>query len=119
MDIFSVKPIDSESIVTHAKKCSGKIIVVEDHYPEGEFRQFPSATRLRGAVRSEMRLIFHFFFVGGIGDAVASAVANEDDIKVVAHLCVRDLPRSGPPSVLLDMFKISSSAIQEAVLANV
>ncbi|XP_003746645.1 transketolase [Galendromus occidentalis] len=89
MDIFSVKPIDSQSILSNARQCGGKIIVVEDHYPEG-----------------------------GIGDAVASVVKNEDGIKVVAHLCVRDLPRSGPPSTLLDVFKISSSAIQEAVLAQ-
>ena len=49
MDIFSVKPIDSESILNHARQSGGKIIVVEDHYPEGEFEAlgifFPSADR--------------------------------------------------------------------------
>jgi len=35
MDLFTMKPIDKEAIIKHAKDCGGKILTVEDHYPEG------------------------------------------------------------------------------------
>ena len=34
MDPFTIKPIDKEAILVNAKECGGKIITVEDHYPE-------------------------------------------------------------------------------------
>ena len=34
MDPFTVKPIDAEGILSNAKECGGRILVVEDHYPE-------------------------------------------------------------------------------------
>ena len=34
MDPFTIKPIDREAILANAKECGGKIITVEDHYPE-------------------------------------------------------------------------------------
>lgn len=34
MDPFTVKPIDAEAILSNAKECGGRILVVEDHYPE-------------------------------------------------------------------------------------
>ena len=34
MDPFTIKPIDAEAIVANAKECGGRILVVEDHYPE-------------------------------------------------------------------------------------
>ena len=34
MDPFTIKPIDSEAILSHGKACGGRILVVEDHYPE-------------------------------------------------------------------------------------
>merc|ERR1719195_2173658 len=64
MDPFTIKPIDREAILANAKECGGKIITVEDHYPEG-----------------------------GIGDAVLDVIAEEKDI-VLRKMCVRDLPRS-------------------------
>lgn len=36
MDLFTIKPIDKDAIITNAKECGGRIIVVEDHYPEGQ-----------------------------------------------------------------------------------
>lgn len=36
MDLFTIKPIDKEAIISNAKECGGRIIVVEDHYPEGQ-----------------------------------------------------------------------------------
>lgn len=32
LDPFTVKPLDKESIVKHAKAVGGKILTVEDHY---------------------------------------------------------------------------------------
>ena len=37
MDPFTIKPIDKEAILANAKECGGKIITVEDHYPEVTF----------------------------------------------------------------------------------
>ena len=34
MDPFTIKPIDAEGIIANAKECGGRILVVEDHYPE-------------------------------------------------------------------------------------
>ncbi|MCS7186285.1 MAG: transketolase [Armatimonadetes bacterium] len=50
---------------------------------------------------------------GGIGDAVAAAVSKEG-IKV-HKLAVNDLPRSGKPEELMDMFGISARHIVETV----
>jgi transketolase len=50
---------------------------------------------------------------GGIGDAVAGAVSKEG-IKV-HKLAVNDIPRSGKPEELMDMFGISANAIVRTV----
>jgi transketolase len=50
---------------------------------------------------------------GGLGDAVSEAVW--DQAFRVKRLAVREIPRSGPPEVLLDRFGISSRAIVAAV----
>jgi transketolase len=49
---------------------------------------------------------------GGLGDAVLEAVGNN---AVVIRLAVREIPRSGPPDVLIDKYGISSSHIVAAV----
>lgn len=35
LDPFTIKPMDAATIITNAKQCGGRIITVEDHYPEG------------------------------------------------------------------------------------
>lgn len=85
LDPFTIKPIDAESIISNAKECGGRIVTVEDHYPEG-----------------------------GLGEAVASAVALERNI-IIKKLAVPKVPRSGPPSVLVDAFGIGSRSIIAAV----
>jgi len=85
LDPFTIKPIDREAIITNAKACGGRIVTVEDHYPQG-----------------------------GIGEAVLSAVAEERDI-VVKVLAVPRVPRSGPPNALLDYYGISAKHIMSAV----
>lgn len=85
LDPFTVKPFDQAAVIQNAAQCGGRIVVVEDHYPEG-----------------------------GLGDAVKSAVAEQRNI-VVKHLAVPTVPRSGPPTVLLDVFGISARHIVTAV----
>ena len=38
VDVFSVKPIDHETILQSAKATNGLVLTVEDHYPEGGIR---------------------------------------------------------------------------------
>merc|ERR1712004_4840 len=85
IDPFTIKPLDADTIIQSAKATGGRIITVEDHYPEG-----------------------------GIGDAVCGAVAEERDI-IVKKLAVHGVPRSGKPAELLKMFNIDSTAICRAV----
>ncbi|PNF28878.1 Transketolase [Cryptotermes secundus] len=85
LDPFTVKPLDSETIIVNAKECGGRILTVEDHYPQG-----------------------------GLGEAVLSAVAEEKNI-IVKKLAVSEVPRSGPPAVLLEKYGISSKNIVNAV----
>jgi len=37
LDPFTIKPIDAATIIKNAKECGGKIVTVEDHYPEGMY----------------------------------------------------------------------------------
>merc|ERR1719370_1275225 len=84
MDPFTIKPIDVAAIREHAAACGGRVVTVEDHYPEG-----------------------------GIGDAVCDAVSDCRNI-VVRKLAVNGVPRSGPPMELLEMFGISANYIVRA-----
>ena len=49
---------------------------------------------------------------GGLGDAVLNAVGNAAHL---IKLAVREIPRSGPPEALLDIYGISSKRIVQAV----
>ena len=35
VDIFSLRPVDKQTILTCVQKTGGKLVTVEDHYPEG------------------------------------------------------------------------------------
>lgn len=61
-----------------------------------------------------MPLYCVLLYLGGLGEAVLSAVAEERDI-IVKKLAVTDIPRSGPSNVLLDLFGISAKNIVAAV----
>lgn len=73
------------------------------------------ATLVRSALETNRTIITveDHYPEGGIGDAVASAVSKEG-IKVY-KLAVNDLPRSGKPDELMDMFGISARHIIETV----
>ena len=53
-------------------------------------------------------------FQGGIGDAVAEVISEKRDI-VLRKQCVREVPRSGPPMVLLEKYGIGTSCIVKGI----
>ncbi len=52
------------------------------------------------------------FEAGGLGEAIAQVLSGEGRVK---HLCIRELPRSGKPGELMEMFGISAAHIVKAV----
>jgi transketolase len=84
IDLYSVAPIDRDGLVKAGRATKGRLITVEDHYA-----------------------------AGGIGDAVAEAVAGAG--LTVRRLAVREIPRSGKPEELLERFGISAKDIVAAV----
>jgi transketolase len=88
IDAYSVKPIDAETLITEAQE-TGKIIVVEDHWPEG-----------------------------GLGDAVLEVFTEADGpLPQVVKLAVQSMPGSGTPAELLEEAGISAHHIVQAVRA--
>jgi transketolase len=85
VDVYSVKPIDAATVETCARECGGRLVVVEDHWPEG-----------------------------GIADAVSEVFAGRP-APAIARLAVRELPGSGTPRELLDAAGIGADAIVDAV----
>ena len=77
------------------------------------------ATLLAAAAQTGNRLITveDHYAAGGLGDAVSEAVAP--DGIAVERLAVREVPRSGPPAVLLDRYGISANRIVAAVRRQV
>jgi transketolase len=88
IDLYSVSPVDRDGLIAAGRATGGRLITVEDHYA-----------------------------AGGIGDAVAEAVAGAG--LTVHRLAVREIPHSGKPDELLDRFGISASHIVEAVRSMV
>lgn len=85
IDAYSVKPIDSETLTAASQATGGRLVVAEDHWPEG-----------------------------GLGDAVLSAFADSDERPRVVKLGVRHLPGSGTGAELLHDVGIDSDAIVAA-----
>lgn len=83
IDLYSLQPIDAETLITAGRETK-RLITVEDHYVSG-----------------------------GLGDAVARAVAPAG--LAVTRLAVREIPRSGKPEELLDKYGISTRHIVETV----
>jgi transketolase len=85
IDAYSVKPIDASTLRQAARDCGGRIVVAEDHWPEG-----------------------------GLGDAVLEVFADTDSPLHLAHLAVGDMPTSGKPDELLAAAGIDAEAIAAA-----
>jgi transketolase len=86
IDLYSVQPIDASALAAAGRATHGHIVTVEDHYA-----------------------------AGGLGDAVAAAVAPSG--LTVERLAVREIPRSGKPAELLERYGISASHIVSTVSA--
>ncbi len=85
IDLYSVKPVDAETLRAAAEATGGRILTVEDHWSEG-----------------------------GIGDAVLEALSDGEAPARVVRLAVRDLPGSGKPAELLAAAGIDAEHIAEA-----
>ncbi|XP_012686609.1 transketolase [Clupea harengus] len=85
IDPFTIKPLDAKTIIDQARSTRGRLITVEDHYYEG-----------------------------GLGEAVCSAVVNEQGFSL-HRMAVSHVPRSGKPAELLKAYGIDRDAITQAV----
>ncbi|NYF59401.1 transketolase [Micromonospora purpureochromogenes] len=90
IDLYSVKPLDRERLLAAVRDTGGRLVVVEDHYPEG-----------------------------GLGSAVLESLADLAEPIRLTHLAVRGLPTSGTPTELMDQAGIGVSAIVAAARASV
>ena len=91
IDLYSVKPVDVDTLRAAAEATGGRIITVEDHWSEG-----------------------------GIGDAVLEALADRGELPPqVVRLAVREMPGSGKPAELLAAAGIDADHIAQAARALV
>ena len=85
IDLYSVKPVDVEGLRAAAEATDGRVVTVEDHWPEG-----------------------------GLGEAVLSAFAEVDEKPTVVKLAVEGMPGSGKPAELLAAAGIDAEHITDA-----
>jgi transketolase len=85
VDCYSVKPIDGDTLRAAAEATGGRIVTVEDHWPEG-----------------------------GLGEAVLAALAGLEEPLRVTVLGVEGMPGSGKPAELLAAAGIDAAAIADA-----
>jgi transketolase len=91
IDAYSIKPIDSETLLAAAADTEGRIVIAEDHHPEG-----------------------------GLGSAVACALLAAGAQRLrLAHLSVSELPGSGTTRELLSAAGIDAAHIASAAAALV
>jgi transketolase len=88
IDLYSVKPVDGRRLADAMHATGGRMVVVEDHYPQG-----------------------------GLGAAVLETLADLGEPIRLTHLAVRDLPTSGKPVQLMDAAGIGVKDIVEAARA--
>jgi transketolase len=89
VDLYSVKPID-EATLREAAAATGRLITVEDHWPEG-----------------------------GIGDAVLEVFADAAEHPRIVRLAVHSMPGSATPAQQLAAAGIDAAAIAAAARALV
>jgi transketolase len=86
IDLYSVKPVDTDTLTAAAAVTGGRLVIAEDHHPEG-----------------------------GLGSAVVDALTSTGRVDLaVRHLAVSELPGSGTSQELLDAAGISASHIAAA-----
>jgi transketolase len=84
IDLYSVKPVDADAILTAAEETKA-LLTVEDHWPEG-----------------------------GIGETVAGVLAEAGVSTPLTRLAVSGRPGSGPPAALLAAAGIDAEHIVAA-----
>ncbi|MFJ3136460.1 transketolase [Streptomyces sp. NPDC086843] len=84
VDLYSVKPVDRETLRTAAEE-TGCLVTVEDHHPEG-----------------------------GLGDAVAEAFGDGRPVPRLVRLGVRNVPGSASPEQQLHIAGIDAESIAAA-----
>jgi len=85
IDLYSVKPVDQVTLADAAAATAGRLVIAEDHYPQG-----------------------------GLGAAVLEALAGTGLPLRVRQCAVSDLPGSGTPEELMGAAGISASRIAAA-----
>ncbi|HEV8516551.1 MAG TPA: transketolase [Candidatus Limnocylindrales bacterium] len=85
IDLYTVKPVDVETLREAAAATDGRFVVAEDHWPEG-----------------------------GLASAVLEALADDERPPRVISLAVREMPGSGTPEELVDQAGISAPHIARA-----
>jgi transketolase len=86
IDLYSVKPVDTATLSAAAAATGGRLVVAEDHHPEG-----------------------------GLGSAVVDALTGAGRTELaVAHLAVRLMPGSGSTPELLAQAGIDADGIAAA-----
>ncbi|MGO9901979.1 MAG: transketolase [Solirubrobacteraceae bacterium] len=85
IDVYSVKPLDYNTLAQASVATGGRLVVAEDHWAEG-----------------------------GIGEAVISAFADKDDRPRVIKLAVHEVPGSGKGAELMHQAGIDADAIAAA-----
>jgi transketolase len=85
IDLYSIKPLDEDTLRDAAEATGGRIVTVEDHWPEG-----------------------------GLGEAVLAAFADAEERPRVKVLAVSGMPHSGKPAELLAAAGIDAEHIADA-----
>ena len=86
IDLYSIKPVDSETLSAAVAATNGRLVVAEDHHPEG-----------------------------GIGSAVTGALLEAGSQTLhLAHLAVREMPGSGTGKELMAAAGIDAEHIAAA-----
>jgi transketolase len=85
IDLYSIKPLDRATLVAASEATQGRLVTVEDHWPEG-----------------------------GLGEAVAAALAEAGESPRITMLAVRFMPSSGKPEELLAAAGIDAAGISLA-----
>jgi transketolase len=87
VDCYSIKPIDAGGIQAAVRATGNRVVVAEDHWPEG-----------------------------GVGEAVLSALAEDGGEPVhFRHLAVTKMPGSGKSEELMSSHGIDAAHIADAV----
>ncbi len=85
IDLYSIKPIDTDTLLASAEATQGRLITVEDHWLEG-----------------------------GLGDAVLAAFADTEERPRIVKLGVAGMPSSGKGTELLAEAGIDAAHIAAA-----